>query len=82
MDIPQKALKGLVKETGKLFTGSNKPTWNPEDSIAEKREWSSRNSAFHSSFTSFPRIRVTSSPRKYDPANYTILWSGLSARFT
>lgn len=51
MDIPQKALKGLVKETGKLFTGSNKPTWNPEDSIAEKREWSSRNSAFHSSFT-------------------------------
>lgn len=51
MDLPQKALKGLVKETGKLITGVKKPMWNPEDSIAEKREWSSRNSTFHSSFT-------------------------------
>lgn len=46
--FPREALKGLVKETGKLFT---KPMWNPEDSIAEKREWSSRNSAIHTSFT-------------------------------
>ena len=48
MDFPQKALKGLVKETGRLFSGVTKPVWNPEDSIAEKREWNSRNSAFSS----------------------------------
>jgi len=51
MDLPQKAVKGLLKETGKLFKVLD-VGWNPETDISAKREWATRNStAFSRSST-------------------------------
>lgn len=45
MDFPQKSLKGLLKETGKLLNFASHQVWNPETDISEKRAWTSRNAA-------------------------------------